>query len=514
MEIIVHQKLKWKFLYNTILIFCIQLFAIACKPDSLNNLCDSKSDAFVPTLIAQTLTASGSYHCGYKLVNVPPFGYRYSTYRLYLNFPVSILPIHRTDSSYAIQGELPSGLSFDTTTGEIKGTTTALASPRNLTITRNSPGFGIVNITLQVVDTNPTFVYGQFGFFTCGNTYNNGACAPGSATNQNLSFPYGVVTDSFGGVYISGVNRIQYYPPNTTASTRVYGQFGVFTCDAANVNAAGSCGVGTTNANSLNGVREIALDSQGGLYAIDLANYRALYYPKNTTIPSLVFGQPNYTANTPGTTSATSLNNPQSVVASSDGGVYISESATHRVLYYPPGSTTATRVYGQTDFTSNNTATSNVNLNGPMGITLDAEGGLYVVDTNNNRVLYFPVGSTVASRVYGQPDFSSPSPGTASATTLSGPTRVALDQSENVYVSDAGNHRVVVYPKTTQTSGISAIAVFGQFNNLLCGVANNNGSCAGPNLGPNSLSTPAGISFNQLGQLHIADQQNNRVLVF
>lgn len=418
------------------------------------------------------------------------------------------------NSSYSIQGVLPAGLSFDGTTGEIRGTATTITPATNLTITKNSPGFGIVTITLQVVDTSPTMVYGQFGFYNCNSAYNTGACANGSATNQNMSFPIGVTGDSSGGVYISGANRIQYYPPNSTSSTRVYGQFGVFTCDFANSVSASSCGGGVISENSLSGVREITLDAQEGLYAVDLANQRVLYYSKNTISSSVVYGQPGFTTGTPGSTSAISLNNPQSVVASPDGGIYISESATHRVLYFPPGSTTATRVYGQTSFTSIVTNITDVNFSGPFGITLDANGGLFVVDTNNNRVLYFPAGSTTATRVYGQPNFITGTGGAASATSLSGPTKVALDQSENVYVSDTGNNRVVVYPRTTKSSGIAAVAVFGQFNNLGCGVANNNGSCAGPSVGPNSLSNPAGLYFNQHGQLHIADQQNNRVLVY
>ncbi|WP_244241460.1 NHL repeat-containing protein [Leptospira perdikensis] len=498
-----------------ILLPVIFFFSIGCKPDGLGNHCDPKADSFLETLTFQALTTAVSYHCGYNLVNIPPFGYRHSNYRLYLNFPVSIVPRYPKNSSYSIQGILPAGLTFDTTTGEIKGTSTALTTATNLTITRNSPGFGIVTITLQVVDTSPTMVYGQYGFYTCANTYNNGSCAPGTPTNQNLSFPFGVVTDNSGGVYISGVNRIQYHPPNSTVSSRVYGQFGNFTCDIANMISAGSCSnYINPSENTLNSVREIALDSQDGLYAVDMANHRVLYYTKNTIIPSVVYGQPGFTTGTAGSTSAISLNTPQSVVAAPDGGVYISESATHRVLYFPPGSTTATRVYGQTNFSSIVTNTTNVNLSGPFGITLDSEGGLYVVDTNNNRVLYFPAGSTIASRVYGQPNFITGTSGAVGPTTLSTPTKVALDQSENLYVSDTGNNRVVVYPKTTQTAGITAVAVFGQFNNLSCGVANNNGSCGGPAVGQNTLSTPTGIFFNQLGQLYVADQQNNRVLVY
>ncbi|TGL51554.1 hypothetical protein EHQ59_11740 [Leptospira kemamanensis] len=510
MEIIVYQKLKW-ILSNFLLTFFLVL-TIGCKPKDLNNLCDSKSDAFVPTLIAQTLTASGSYHCGYKLLNVPPFGYRYSTYRLYLNFPVSILPIHRTDSSYAIQGELPTGLSFDTATGEIKGTTAALASPRNLTITRNSPGFGIVNITLQVVDTNPTFVYGQFGSFTCGATYNDGTCTNSTnPTNQNLSSPYGVTSDSFGGVYIAGLNRILYYHPNTNVSSLVYGQYGNFNCDIANV-IPGSCSIDSITAGGFSSLRGIAIDKDNGLYATDLGNQRVLYYPYLSPTPTRVYGQTSFTTTGTGT-SETQFSSPRAVTLAPDGGLFVADANNIRVLYFPPGSTTATRVYGQDNFSTIQVGPSQTRFNGPFGMAADSEGGLYVADSPNNRVLYFPVGSTTASRVYGQINFTNANIGSLS-NNLNNPTWIALDQSENLYVSDSTNNRVVVFPKSNQSTGHTAVAVFGQYNNLSCAATNNVGGCTGGSVNALGLFTPSSISFNQQGQLYINDQGNNRILVY
>ncbi|MDF3823521.1 hypothetical protein P3G55_26855, partial [Leptospira sp. 96542] len=41
------------------------------------------------------------------------------------------------------------------------------------------------------------------------------------------------------------------------------------------------------------------------------------------------------------------------------------------------------------------------NINTPRGLAVDDIGGLYVSDTGNNWVLYFPPGSTSATRVYG-----------------------------------------------------------------------------------------------------------------
>ncbi|EMY62054.1 NHL repeat-containing protein [Leptospira terpstrae] len=505
--------MKLNFSNLTIILLFLLLFFINCKPEFLNNQCDIKSDSFYPTLIFQSVTTAVSQHCGYNLVNIPPFGYKFPSYRLYLNFPVSIIPRNPMNSSYSIQGNLPQGLTFDGATGEIRGIPTTISPASQVTITKSSPGFGITSILIQVVDTSPTTVYGQYGFYTCSNTYNNGSCTPGSATNQNFSFPYGVIADSSGGVYISGVNRIQYYPPNTTASTKVYGQFGVFTCDIANVVSAGSCAGTAVTANSLNGVRGLALDSNDGLYAVDTANHRVLHYPKDSFVPTVAYGQTGFSSALTGAPTATSMNTPLATAYAADGGIYVSESANHRILYFPPGSTTASRVYGQTNFVSNSTGIAADKMSSPYGISLDSEGGMYVADSGNSRVLYFPAGSTSATRVYGQPDFGT-NGGGPGATGLSGATWVALDQSDNLFVADTGNNRVVMYPRTTQTAGIAAIAVFGQFNDLNCSVTNNGGTCNAGVLGPKSLSTPTGIFFNQLGQLYIADRGNNRVLMY
>ncbi|TGM46224.1 NHL repeat-containing protein [Leptospira vanthielii] len=487
--------------------------SISCKPESLANHCDPKSDSYLTSLLFQSATTAESKYCGYNLVNVPPFEYKFSSYRLYLNFPVSIIPKYKSNSSYSIQGVLPVGLTFDTFSGEIKGTTSAATENATLTITRSNPGYAVYTITLQVVDTSATMVYGQFGSFTCNSAYNVGSCASGSPNNKSLSSPYGVVSDSSGGVYISGIHRVQYYPPNSTVSTRVYGQFGYYNCDLPNVDSSGTCFGNTVSANSLRDVRGLGLDKEDALYAVDMTNNRVLHFPKNSNLPAAVYGQPGFTSSAAGAASATTLSTPIAVTSASDGGVYIAESAYHRILYFPSGSTTATRVYGQPSFTSNTSGLSNIKLSSPNGMVLDSEGGLYVADNGNSRVLYFPSGSTTATRVYGQPDFIT-NAGGPGATGLSGPTGVALDQSENLYVADTGNNRVVMYPRTTQTEGIAAVGVFGQFNDLNCSVNNNSGSCAGSAVGPKSLYSPTGIFFNKLGQLYVADRSNNRVLVY
>ena len=109
---------------------------------------------------------------------------------------------------------------------------------------------------------------------------------------------------------------------------------------------------------------------------------------------------------------------------------------------YAAGST-ADVVYGQggsfTTNTINKSGVSADSLYGPTGVALDGSDNLYVVDESNNRVLYYPAGSTTATRVYGQGGSfttNTANKGGISANSLYYPHGVALDGSGNLYVAD------------------------------------------------------------------------------
>jgi sugar lactone lactonase YvrE len=93
-------------------------------------------------------------------------------------------------------------------------------------------------------------------------------------------------------------------------------------------------------------------------------------------------------------------------------------------------------------------AVSAASLYQPFNLKLDAGNLLYVADANNNRVLRFPVNSTVAERVYGQSSFlggSTNGGSGVSAGTLNLPHSVAFDGSGRLYTADTDNNRVLVF---------------------------------------------------------------------
>ena len=167
----------------------------------------------------------------------------------------------------------------------------------------------------------------------------------------------------------------------------------------------------------------------------------------------------------------------------------------------------------------------------PRSVALDTSvtpNILYVADTGNNRVLAWKNASAIASgsfadMIIGQPDHYStsaqgPSAGIASAVSyyLNSPVAVAVDSKGNLYIVDAGNNRVLRFPKPfSQGSGIHPPdLVIGQ-TTLNSSVANQ--ALAAPTAGSIFLSSGgttfrSGLAFDSQGNLWFSDAGNNRVL--
>jgi sugar lactone lactonase YvrE len=265
--------------------------------------------------------------------------------------------------------------------------------------------------------------------------------------SAGLAYPKGVAVDAAGDLYVADTahNRVLFYAKGSTTASVVYGQQDMTGSEAGPI---------ATGLHYPNGV---AVDPNGGLYVADTWNNRVLYYTKGMTTTTVVRGQPSMTVSGSGTT-ATSLTGPMTAAVDASGYLYVSDTGNNRVLYFG-ASTVASGVYGQQDMTGTGAGISATGFSAPMGIAVDGGGGLYVADTANDRVLYFPKPSTTATMVYGQPDMASNAKHSG-ATGLDEPTGVAVDSSDGVYVADTGNSRVLYYPIGTTT----ATVVYGQPN--------------------------------------------------
>jgi sugar lactone lactonase YvrE len=214
------------------------------------------------------------------------------------------------------------------------------------------------------------------------------------------------------------------------------------------------------------------------------------------------------------TPTSTSLAAPTGIAVNpSDGTLYVADSGNNRVLRFPrpvsqSGRITPDAVIGQINFTTATSAgVSASTLSTPGGLAIGPNGDLFVADTGNNRVLEFQAGAgngASAIRVYGQAGFnSSLKPSQLGTQTLVTPQGVYVDQASNLYVTDTGANRALIFSNTQTAPPAGAAATF------VIGQGNFSGAAGGT-----GLKTPTGIATDSNGLIYIADTGNNRVLIF
>ena len=387
------------------------------------------------------------------------------------------------------------------------------------------------NNAASFTDDQPAdLVIGQPDFESSGANY-SGVNAYG------LSSPEAVGVDGNGNLYAADTsnNRVLEFTAPFAAcanlpcvgggAKRVFGQ-------ADNMTSS-SCNLGGTSpsARSLCSPQAVATDSNGNLYIADYSNNRVLEFntPLTTTATpgsgdtraDLVFGQgsngSSFTTNSSGTT-ATTLYNPDSVALDSSNNLYVADYQNSRVLEYnesssPPTNVTPNAVFGQGgQFTTNGCNVGAAGLCNPSSVALDASNNLFVSDYSYSRVTEFTAplsNGETASVVYGQNNaFGATScnqGGPVGAGTLCNPTGIALDTNGNLFVADAANNRVVEY-STGLGGSTAALLELGQ-PDFLHNSANY--------LDGTKLYGPAGVAVDQSStphHLYVADSGNNRVL--
>lgn len=260
------------------------------------------------------------------------------------------------------------------------------------------------------------------------------------------------------------------------------------------------------NASGLFGPEAIAVDSKGNVWISDSENNRVLEFMAPFTDgknASVVLGQENFTSYSCGNPTLANLCDPQGLAFDRSGDLFVSDDSNNRILEFKPPFTSGESAVLSIGQVSDDTTQSS--LNSPLGLAFDSSGNLWVADNGNNRVLEFKsplANNESASLVIGQPSFVSNST-TTDNTTLDSPDALTFDHSGNLWVTDAGNRRVLEYSSPV-TMGENATVVIGQAN------FSSSSTFESQSVTP----SPYGIAFDSSGNLWVADTYDGRVLEF
>jgi VCBS repeat-containing protein len=248
----------------------------------------------------------------------------------------------------------------------------------------------------------------------------------------------------------------------------------------------------------------VAIDPiTGKIFVSDTGNNRVLRFSKNeTTISEAVFGDAgSYT-----------MGEPMGLHIDPLGRLWVADMNNHRVLRFDHASSKPTRappdgILGKAEFLEYS-ITSQDAMKSPTDVWVDPTGTLWVADSENHRILRFNDAAQKenfanADAVLGQPNFTSMESDLGQSK-MNTPRSIVVHQG-HLFVADFTNNRVLCYKNAASKTFLApADFVLGQPDFVT----------KEKHLSATGMDLPSGIAIDSQGRLFVAEQNNNRVLIF
>jgi ASPM-SPD-2-Hydin domain-containing protein len=388
---------------------------------------------------------------------------------------------------------------------EVQFQPTAPGRRQGAVVLSDSSGNVLLAVSLDGAGSGPMAGFGPGIISTFAGNGTGGDGGP--ATSALLADPMSIAVDGFGNHYIADekANKIRMVTPAGVIST------------FAGTGSAGYSGDGgSATSAQLSGPMAVLVDGAGFVYIADTGNnvvrmvnpagiistYAGQYYAPGTTPPPVCAAATNSVGDgCPGNQMI--MNTPVALVFCVHQNLHIADKLNNRVrtiirVTYQ----TITQVgNGVAGYNGDGELNTSAELNGPTGMAMDAANYIYVADSGNHIIRKTLLSGTTPqpiSTVAGTPGSAGNvgDGGPAINAELNNPNGVQVDPAGDIYIADSSSQ---VIRKVNAGNGlISTVA----------GTASAGYSGDGGPANSAQLNIPAGILLDGIGNLYIADSQN------
>ncbi len=245
----------------------------------------------------------------------------------------------------------------------------------------------------------------------------------------------------------------------------------------------------------------LTVDAAGNIYFIGASGGNAVNKVAAATgVVTTIAGNPfspGYSGDN-GPASAALLNVPSSLATDTAGNLYIADSSNDRIRKIDAATGIISTVAGGSTLTFDGALATQSKLYTPTSIAIDKDGNLYIGESGRGRIRKVNASSGTISTVAGNGTGFSGDGGLALSAQLD-PSGILLDASGDLLIAEFNNHRV---RKVTSRNGTV---------NTLGGTGESNYSGTGGPAIAATLSLPWDITFDQSGNLYVAEVENNQI---